>query len=153
MHSFKPDRMQSHARRRSLVRRAAFSLLEVAVGLVVCAMILVPTMVVMNDALKGEQTQRHRNELILLANGKQQEFAHLARVDFRPQRQSGTFTAEGHPQMRYEVTCSDAATDGGIPGRLLAISTNTWFDANANRIHDSDEPATQLWTAVARATR
>ena len=146
-----PRRHPTH--RPSPIRRAAFSLLEVAVGLVVCAMILVPTMTIMNDALRGEQTQQYRNELISLASGKQQEYAHLARADFRGQHQSGTFTAEGYPQMRFEVTSSDATSDGGIPNRLLAISTNAWFDANSNGVHDSGEPATQLWTAVARASR
>lgn len=131
---------------------AAFSLLEVVVGLVVVALILVPTATLMNDVLHGESIQRQRGELIHLAQGKQQEFCHLARVQFRDRTQSGTFSSEGQPLARYQVTCSQAAADGGIPGRLMAIHTLAWFDANRNRTVDAGEPTTRLWTAVARAT-
>ncbi len=137
---------------RSCTRIAAFSLLEVVAGLAVIALILVPTTSLMQQVLQGESVQRNRGELIHLALGKQNEFCHLARVDFREIRQSGDFSREGYPELRFQITCLEDSAAGGIPSRLLAIHTLAWHDANGNRSLDNSETTVDLWTSVARAT-
>ncbi len=137
---------------RKLRDRNAFSLLEVVMGMMVIALILVPTTAMMSDVLRGE-TQRHeRAELLQLAHGKQNEFAHLARVAFQDRQQNGSFASLGHPRLRFAVDCSDSASSGGIPNRLQAIKVSAWYDENNNLSQDGNEPSVSLWTAVARAT-
>jgi prepilin-type N-terminal cleavage/methylation domain-containing protein len=132
--------------------RRGFSLLEVIVGMVVVGLILVPTTAMMADVLRGQATQRSRAELQPLALGKQNEYAHLTRVSFRDRVVNGSFAAEGYPQLLFQVTCSQATSDGGIVGRLMAIRTQTWFDANGDRVLSGNETSVDLWTSVARAT-
>lgn len=134
------------------LKRHAFSLLEVVVGLVIVALILVPTATFMSDVLSDGATMRARNELIHLAHGKQEEYCHLARVAFKDQKTSGTFASEGQPSVYYEVIATDQASEGGVSKRLLGINTFVWHDANGNRAKEASEPSVALWTAVSRAT-
>ncbi|MEZ6136912.1 MAG: prepilin-type N-terminal cleavage/methylation domain-containing protein [Pirellulaceae bacterium] len=130
----------------------AFSLLEVVVGMVVVGLILVPTTVFMSDVLRGETTLRDRSELLQLARGKQSEFGHMTRVRFENQTAAGTFSAVGYPLHRYTVNCSQATSEGGIPGRLMSIRTLAWVDVNLNGRLDPTEGSVDLWTTVARAS-
>ena len=132
--------------------RKAFSLLEVVMGMMVIGLILVPTATMMTDALQGEAKRQERGELLHLARGLQSEFAHLARVKFQSRSQSGTFADKGHSQLCYSINCSDAVSDGGVPGRLLALRTLAWHDENGDRVVDPNETIVDLWTAVAKAT-
>ena len=135
----------------------AFSLFEVVAALAVVTLILMePTtgglLGFMRDLQQGQSVQRQRGELIHLAQGKQAEFCHLARADFRPQNSTATFSAQGFPDLAYHIQAADDSRLGGIPGRLLAIHTQAWHDANRNLQWDSGETAVELWTSVARAT-
>lgn len=133
-------------------KRDAFSLLEVVAGLAVVSLILIPTMALMQDVVQGQSVQRHRGELIQLAQSKQNEFRHYARVRFRNMTDRGSFASEGQPSLRYEFYASQAAADGGIPNRLLAMRTLAWHDANSNRRLDPGETSVDLWTCVSKAT-
>jgi prepilin-type N-terminal cleavage/methylation domain-containing protein len=141
---------QSGGRLRNV--RAGYSLLEVVMAMVVVGLILVPTASLMAQALRGERTRVKRAELLQLANGKQAEFGHLARVNFQNRSEHGDFASRGHGDLQYTVTCSDSTTQGGIPGRLQSIIVVAWYDENANRTLDAAEPHVSLWTTVARAT-
>jgi hypothetical protein len=132
--------------------RGAFSLLEVVAGLTVVTLILIPTTGLMRDVLAGEGVQRQRGELIHLAQGKQQELCHMARVNFRESTESGSFAAQGFPELVYLIRCQADAAWGGIPDRLLAIHTTAWHDANRNAQLDVGETSISLWTSVARTT-
>ena len=131
-------------------RRQAFSLLEVTLGLTVIALILVPTTEMVTDALRGETRLSSRKELIHLAESKQAEFAYAARVQMRDRTATGNFRGVGFPNARFRVVTSQAASAGGIPGRLQTIATTVWDDANRNRRQDADEVAIELWTAISR---
>lgn len=143
--------MKTCQRRRQLAP-SGFSLLEVIAGMVVVGLILVPTTAMMSDVLRGQVTQRSRAELQPLALGKQNEYAHLTRIRFQDRTSNGNFAAEGYPQLLYQVTCSQATSNGGIPGRLMAIRTLAWFDANGDRALSNNETSVDLWTSTARAT-
>ena len=133
-------------------QHSGFSLLEVVACLTVLALILVPTTGFMQDVLQGESVQQARGELIHLAHGKQNEFCHVVRTRFRDQSQTGTFANQGHPDLRYSVASSQSPALGGVPGRLMAVQTIAWQDADGNQRLDASEAACQLWTCVARAT-
>lgn len=130
----------------------AFSLLEVVMGMLVIALILVPTTAMMSDVLRGESLRHERSELLHLARGKQNEFAHLARVRFQNREQTGAFVREGHPRLRYSLVASDEPSHGGIPGRLQAIHLFAWYDENDDLRLNPNETQVDLWTAVSRAT-
>ncbi len=150
-----PIDCQSTSRTKGGLRRevlVGFSLLEVIAGLAVIALILVPTTSLMQDVLQGEAVQRNRGELMHLALGKQNEFCHALRVQFRESRQSGDFSRQGYPELKYQVNCSEDSASGGIPNRLMAVQTIAWHDRNGNRSPDTDETTVDLWTSVARAT-
>lgn len=136
---------------------AAFSLLEVVAALTVITLILMePTtgglLGFMRDVQLGQAVQRQRGELIHLAQGKQAEFCHFARANFREHTESASFAAQGFPNLVYQIRCVDDSAVGGIPNRLLAIRTLAWHDANRNSLLDSGETSVDLWTSVARAT-
>jgi hypothetical protein len=120
-------------------------------GMLVVSLILVPTTAMMSDVLRGETLRHERGELLHLARGKQNEFAHLARVRFQNRQQAGTFSREGHPRLLYSLTASDEPSLGGIPGRLQAIHIFAWYDENDDLQLNPNETRVDLWTAVARA--
>lgn len=131
-------------------RGYGFSLLEVVAGVAVISLILIPTTSLMHDVLRGEAVQRQRGELMQLAQGKQNEFCHLARIQFRDSVAQGNFASAAYPDLVWEVRCSQDPAWGGINDRLLAVVTRAWHDANQNALLDAGETSVTLWTSVAR---
>jgi hypothetical protein len=67
---------------------------------------------------------------------------HLALVsaDWQTGGFVGDFAADGYPQIRYSVTRSDAAVDGGITDQLMAVTATVWEDADGDATPDTGEP-------------
>jgi hypothetical protein len=63
---------------------------------------------------------------------------------------TGNFASDGQPSIRYTVTRSDSATDGGITGKLMVISVTTYSDDNGNGAMDSSEANTTMTTKIAK---
>ena len=131
--------------------RDASSLLDVVMGMAVLSLILIPTAGLLRDVLSELRRQSVLAELELLAQGTQAECAMRVRQDFQAESSRGTYAANGFPELRFETNCSDSATRGGIPNRLMSIHVHAWHDVIRNRRRDPSEEETVLWTAIARA--
>ena len=62
----------------------------------------------------------------------------------------GDFTADGYPQIRFQVERSDDALDGGIPNALMSITSTVWEDLNTDGVLDANEPRASFSSKLAR---
>jgi hypothetical protein len=63
---------------------------------------------------------------------------------------TGNFASDGQSTIRYSVTRSDAAVDGGIVGKLMVVTVTTYSDDNGNSAMDASEARTTMTTKVAK---
>ncbi|MFT5524260.1 MAG: hypothetical protein ACI9HK_002211 [Pirellulaceae bacterium] len=63
---------------------------------------------------------------------------------------SGNFNAAGYANIRFQVTRSDATSDGGIPGRLMTLTSTVWEDENGNGSWSTGEPRVIFATKLSR---
>jgi type II secretory pathway pseudopilin PulG len=148
--------MKKHPSRSNQAARTGFSLLEVALGLMIISGITALTLPLMATVVERHTQQARLSELTHLAQGKQNEYRHLTRAfanTWSPSQlnQSGSFAAEGHPSAHWQITLSQAVAHGGIPNRLLSIQTFVWDDLDGNRRYTPGEFSVSLWTAVAKS--
>jgi len=141
--------MHSHAATVSGQRRG-HTLLEVLVASALMAIALVPALRLMRSSLRISREIEDRELLTTFCTSKLEE--HLAQTS--PNWQTGTyggdFSAEGYPDLRFEVIRSDSSGDGGIVGQLMAIVATVWNDVNGNGSLDNGEPAVVLASKVAK---
>jgi len=124
--------------------------LEVLLASMLMAVVLVPALRLMRDALSTSRELEQRELLTTFCTSKIEEY--LARISAYWQTGTfeGTFTAEGYSHLRYSVNCSDAVGDGGMTNQLMAIVVTTWDDVNGNGMRDTDESAVTLASKVAK---
>ncbi|GIW90867.1 MAG: hypothetical protein KatS3mg109_1299 [Pirellulaceae bacterium] len=133
-----------------LTVRGGQSLLEVIAAGTVIAIALVPALRLMRD---GMQTSRDLQTAQLLVHGcvslLEQQIVQTA-ASWSTGTATGDFASDGRSDVRYIVRRSEATTDGGIPGALMAIRATVWHDRNGNGAHDATEPKVELATKVAK---
>ena len=63
---------------------------------------------------------------------------------------SGDLAADGFPFLRYTVTWSDRAIDGGLPDALMHITSTTYIDEDGDDTFGANEPSCTFRTKIAR---
>ncbi len=136
-------------------RRRGQTLLELVAASTIIAIALVPALRIMRDSVRvGRQTET-ANLLSTLSASMLEEHLALTAANWSTATASGTFATEGYPAVRYQVTRSDTAGDGGIPGVLMSIISTVWEDLDSDGSWDSGEPravfASKLALSIAYA--
>jgi hypothetical protein len=63
---------------------------------------------------------------------------------------TGNFATDGQSSIRFSVSRSDLAGNGGIPNQLMNVSVTTYSDDNGNSSMDASEARITLSTKVAK---
>ena len=116
----------------------------------VMALVLVPSLAVMRRGMETARDVESLQAVNVLCLSKMEEQLAIAAATFANGTDAGNFSAQGHADIRYSATRSDAGSDGGIPDRLMAITLLVWQDSDGDGNFDSGELSAQLATKVAK---
>lgn len=120
-------------------QRRAQTLLELVAATTIIATALVPALRIMRDSIKVGRKTETANLLATLSASKLEEHLALTAANWSTATAAGTFAAEGYPLVRFQVTRSDSASDGGIPNSLMAITSTVWEDSDSDGGWDAGE--------------
>jgi hypothetical protein len=133
-------------------RRTAngYSLLEVVLAAAICASALVPALAFMRDSASLGEIIDKRHLMAIYGVSMMEEQMAIVAATWATGTLDGDFAADGHANIRYTVTRSDAPASGGITSRLMAISVTTYSDDDADDVLDPSEIRTVLTTKIAK---
>ena len=134
------------------IRRASggFSLLEVVMASTLSAIALVGALALLRDGMELSQTIDKRLLLTNYAVSKLEEQQAIVANGWVTGTISGDFSADGHSDIRFTVTRSDAVVDGGIVDRLMHLQVTTYDDADGDDLLDSEEDRTLFRTKIGK---
>jgi len=133
---------------RSLGR--GFSLLEMVAASALMASILVPALAVMRDAMAKGRDLGRRNLLANYAASILEEQAAVGAAGWVNETVTGSYTADGYPDIRYSVVKSDDPADGGITSQLMHVQVTVFDDADQDTVADADELQVLFRTKIAK---
>jgi len=134
---------------KSLPRRG-FSLLEMVAAAVLMTSILAPSLAVMRDSMAKSRDLHRRNLLANYAVRILEDQSALVATNWVNETIAGNFSSDGHPNVRYTGTKSDAITDGGLVNQLMHVQVTVFDDADANSALDTGEIRVDYRTKVAK---
>ena len=131
-------------------RSRGHTLLEVLIASALIAIALVPALRLMGNSLRIGSDLEDKELLTTFCTSKLEEHLALVSIDWLSGTYTGNFSAEGYATLRFSVTRSDAAADGGITDQLMAVVATTWADLDGDGSLDSDEPSVEFGSKVAK---
>jgi hypothetical protein len=135
-------------RRRRTVN--AYSLLEVVMASTICATALVPALAFMRDGMTLATTIDTKHMLLTYGVSKMEEQLAIVAATWVEGSVSGDFAADGHANIRFTVTSSDAPASGGIDNRLMNVSVTTYSDDDADDTMDAAEARLTVTTKISK---
>jgi hypothetical protein len=137
--------------RRRTSRRRAYSLLEVVLASSICATALVPALAVLRDGMGLADTIDIRHRLLTYGVSKMEEQTAIVAATWATGTVTGDFAADGQSEIRFTVTRSDSAGNGGITNRLMNITVTTYSDDNGNDVMDASEARSVFTTKIGKS--
>lgn len=134
---------RSHSRR-------GHTLLELVVAASLLAVTIVPALRLMRDALTQSRRIETMGLITTLAQGKLEERACISGASWTTGTTTGNYSADGYSLLKFKVVASDAAVDGGITNRLMAVTATVWEDTNGDNLQTSGELAATFATKIAK---
>jgi hypothetical protein len=131
-------------------RPAAYSLLEVVLASSICAAALVPALAILRDGMSAAERIDSRHLMLIFGIGKMEEQMAVVAASWATATLSGDFAAEGHANIRYTLSRTDAPASGGITDRLMNLAVTVYVDDNGNDTLDAEEMRTTLTTKVSK---
>jgi hypothetical protein len=133
-------------------RRAAnaYSLLEVVMASAICATSLVPALAFMRDGMTLATTIDTKHMLLTYGVSKMEEQLAVVAATWTEGSSSGDFAADGHANIRFTVTCTDAPAGGGIDNRLMSVSVTTYSDDDGDDTMDAAEARITVATKISK---
>ncbi len=131
-------------------RRRGQTLLELVAATTILTIALVPALRMMRDAIRVGRNTETANLMTTLCTSKLEEQLMRTAAVWNPSTVAGDFSAEGYANLRFQVTMSDAAADGGIANQLMAIASTVWDDLNSDGNLNAGEPRVVLASKQAR---
>lgn len=128
-----------------------FTFIELIGAIAVLAIAVVPATKYLTDSMTLRRRLEWDQILVRLAVQTIEEQMSVINAGFTTASQNGTFSAQGHPGVAFQVIRTDSASAGGVPDLLMAISVRVWLDANSNGSLDSAERVVELNTKMARS--
>jgi hypothetical protein len=129
--------------------RPGYSMLEVVMASSICLTALVPALSMLRDGIALGDIIDTRHLLLTYSVSKMEEQLAVVGATWSTGSVTGNFAADGQSSIRYSVTRSDAAIDGGIVGKLMVVTVTTYSDDNGNSTMDSSEARTTMTTKIA----
>lgn len=129
---------------------AGYSLLELVLAVALVAGTLVPALALVRDGLAASETTDQRALMANYAVSKLEEQLALVAAGWTTGSVSGDLSADGHGELRYTITRSDASADGGIEDELMHIRVTTYIDEDGDDALDADEPQCQYRTKIGK---
>jgi hypothetical protein len=130
--------------------RRAYTLLEVVAATAIVGTVLVSSLALLRDAVSLSDRVDVQNLLNTLCVSKLEEQLNLTAAHFDTAVADGNFAADGFAAVHFHAVRSDAAGDGGIDDRLMAVTVTVWQDANGDAALSAGEMAVTLATKVAK---
>jgi hypothetical protein len=130
--------------------RNAYSLLEVVMASTICATALVPALAFMRDGLTLAGTIDTKHMLLTYGVSKLEEQLAIVAATWTEGNLSGDFAADGHANIRYTVTRSDAPASGGIDNRLMSVTVTTFSDDDGDDAMDATEARLTFTTKISK---
>src|SRR6478735_10410776 len=132
MHSpFKPMNRRPRVSRGAPLRRG-YSMLEVVLASSICVTAIVPALAMLRDGIALGDIIDTRHLLLTYSVSKMEEQLSVVGATWATGTVVGNFAADGQSTIRFSVTRSDAAVDGGIVGKLMVVTVTTYSDDNGN---------------------
>lgn len=122
----------------------------VAATVLTCLFIVPATQVMRRSQAMGRELELRQELSTRCASLLEQEIAALDRR-FRRVDRRRTLNYE-RQRLRYVVQSTDAASAGGIPGRVMCVSVMIWHDENRNGTLDTTERSAVLVTRHVNST-
>ena len=136
---------------RRLHRPLGFTFIELIGAITVLAIAIVPATKYLTESMTMRRRLEWDKILVRLAIQTIEEQMSVINAGFTTASQSGNFSAQGRPQVAYQVIRTDSASAGGVPGLLMAISVKVWFDLDQDQTLDAGERKVELNTKMARS--
>ncbi len=130
--------------------RSGFSLLELIAATALVASTIVPALSLMRDAMAQSRAMNRRNLLAIYAVQKLEEQSAFAMQYWTNVTDEDNFAAYGHPEIGFNLSRSDAVSDGGIVGRLARIQVVVFDDVDGDLLPGANELQVQFRTKVAK---
>lgn len=128
----------------------AFSLLEVVMATTLASIALVGALEMMRDGMELSRTIDERLLMTNYAVSKLEEQLANVAASWTSGTVSGDFAADGHANIRFTVTRSDAVASGGLVDRLMHIQVTTYVDEDGDDTLDADENRCTFRTKVGK---
>jgi type II secretory pathway pseudopilin PulG len=138
--------------RRRRPRRCAFSLVEMIAATALMAGTLAPALAVMRDAMAVSREASRRQLLAVYAVQALEYYAAVTMQNWTNGTIDTSAAADGHPNIRGQITKSDAVVDGGSPSRLMHIQVVAYDDADGDAVRDANELTVRVRTKIAKLT-
>jgi hypothetical protein len=125
-------------------------MLEVVLAASICLTALVPALAMLRDGIALGDIIDTRHLLLTYSVSKMEEQLAIIGATWTTGTVNGNFASDGLPGIRYSVTRSDAAVDGGIVDKLMVVTVTAYSDDNGNSAMDASEARTTMTTKVAK---
>jgi hypothetical protein len=130
--------------------RTAYSLLEVVMASAICATALVPALALMRDGMTLANTIDTQHMLLTYAVSKMEQQLAVIGTTWTEGTSTGDFASDGHANIRFSVTTSDAPASGGIDNRLMNVSVTTYSDDDNDDTMDATEARIIVTTKIGK---
>jgi hypothetical protein len=130
--------------------RNAYSLLEVVMASAICTTALVPALALVRDGMTLGDAIDTRHMLLTFGVSKMEERLPIVGATWFEGTANGDFAAEGHANIRFTVTTSDAPASGGIDNRLMNVTVIAYSDDDADDSMDATEMRITLTTKIGK---
>ena len=133
-------------------RRPGYTVVELVAAGAILAAVTVPALALMRDSIQVGRIIDTRSVITTLCVSKMEEHLALTAASFTAVTDTGSLAVEGYPELRYRVVRSDNPAEGGLTGRLMAVTATVWHDVDGNSVQEADEPSVTFGSKVASMT-
>jgi hypothetical protein len=130
--------------------RNAYSLLEVVMASAICASALVPALALLRDGMTLSGTIDTNHMLLTCAVSKMEQQLPVIGATWLEATTTGDFGIDGHANVRFSVTTSDAPASGGIDNQLMNVSVTTYSDDDGDDTMDAAEARITVTTKIGK---
>jgi hypothetical protein len=134
------------------------TLLELVGATTIITIALVPALRMMRDSLRVSRETETANLMSTLSASRLEEYLLLSAGQWgaippgnswNTTNNTGNYSADGYPNLKFRVLRTDAAP-AGIAARLLSITATVWNDLDGDNALDASEPRSVFATKLAR---
>ena len=131
-------------------QRSGYSLVEVVAAIALMAATLVPAVEFVRYGMERSFEDDRRQLLALYAASQVEERIGMVAANWIEGTTTGSYSADGHPSIRFITVCSDEPASGGIPNTLMDIRSTVYEDANGDGSLSTGEMRCTFRTKIGR---